>query len=718
MAIPASGPLALTDIQTEFGGTNPIGLNEYYAGGGLVPAGTSGTYGAVPTSGQISVQNFYGTSNFVPIYVEEVFQTTLYTGTGANQSIVNGINFSGSGGMAWLKDRNLGDSPTIFDTVRGARKELRTSTAGAQTTAAAGTELYQFNSNGFNLGENWNIQLNEPGYLYTSWNFREQPKFFDVQTFTYPSSGSITVNHSLGSTPGCVIVKATDGADNWYVYHRMANNGTNPSNYIIQLNTTDAQINNFASWITVGSSSITFPSGALNPGSNFVMYLFAHDAGGFGLTGTDNVISCGGFTTDGGGGVTVNLGWEPQWVFMKAVSASGYDSLILDNMRGFPTSGDAKSLRAESSATEGNRFVYANATGFSSPNNLGSSITWVYIAIRRGPMKVPTDATKVFAPVVYSGNDATFQTITAGFPPDMQMLTLRNEAQTDSGTNATKNTISRLTGLNTVSTNTNSTPSLFTSTTGVESNIFGYMNFFQNTFAVTSLGGKNGGGRNYVTWNFRRAPSFFDVVCYLGSGTTTVRSHNLTVVPELIIFKYRNGPQGSGNWGAIHSMTSTQFGKMFLNLNIASLGPYAYTDDQGLAAQPTSTTFTPSPTSSTFNTSGNNYVAYLFATCPGVSKVGSYTGNGATQTINCGFTTGARFVMIKRTDTGASWFVCDTARGMTSTNPFLQMNNTAEELATSGAVTTVATGFSVDAGASGLVPSNVNGGSYIFLAIA
>lgn len=62
MAIPSSGPISLTTIQTEFGGTNPIGLNEYYAGGGRVPSGTSGTFGPVPSSGAISFQNFYGTS--------------------------------------------------------------------------------------------------------------------------------------------------------------------------------------------------------------------------------------------------------------------------------------------------------------------------------------------------------------------------------------------------------------------------------------------------------------------------------------------------------------------------------------------------------------------------------------------------------------------------------------------------------------------------------
>jgi len=65
MAIPSSGAISLSTIQTEFGGANPISLSEYYAGGGLVPPGTTGTYGAVPSSGAISIQNFYGTSNVV-----------------------------------------------------------------------------------------------------------------------------------------------------------------------------------------------------------------------------------------------------------------------------------------------------------------------------------------------------------------------------------------------------------------------------------------------------------------------------------------------------------------------------------------------------------------------------------------------------------------------------------------------------------------------------
>lgn len=66
MALPTSGALTLADIQTEFGGSNPISLSEYYAGGSYVAAGTSGTNGAIPSSGTISISNFYGTSAYIP----------------------------------------------------------------------------------------------------------------------------------------------------------------------------------------------------------------------------------------------------------------------------------------------------------------------------------------------------------------------------------------------------------------------------------------------------------------------------------------------------------------------------------------------------------------------------------------------------------------------------------------------------------------------------
>jgi len=63
MALPTSGPLSLGNIQTEFGGSNPIALSEYYRGGGLVPNITANN--SIPTSGTIKVGDFYGTTAVV-----------------------------------------------------------------------------------------------------------------------------------------------------------------------------------------------------------------------------------------------------------------------------------------------------------------------------------------------------------------------------------------------------------------------------------------------------------------------------------------------------------------------------------------------------------------------------------------------------------------------------------------------------------------------------
>jgi len=180
----------------------------------------------------------------------------------------------------------------------------------------------------------------------------------------------------------------------------------------------------------------------------------------------------------------------------------------------------------------------------------------------------------------------------------------------------------------------------------------------------------------------------------------------------LMIVKTRNanGP----NW-MVYSNTGTL--SQFLILN----GADSFTTSTNLwNASPTSTQFSLAGSGTYYiyvNNNGGTYVAYLFATCPGVSKVGSYTGTGALQTINCGFTGGARFVLIKRTDSTGGWYVYDSARGISSGNdPYLLLNSTAAEVTGTNYVDTTSVGFQVTAAApAGL---NANGGTYIFLAIA
>lgn len=90
MTLPSSGPLSLSDIQGEFGGSNPISLSEYYAGGAYVPAGTSGTYGAVPTGGAISIRNFYGTSKIIT-ETHTLVPGTTYSKYSVSRGFIDGI---------------------------------------------------------------------------------------------------------------------------------------------------------------------------------------------------------------------------------------------------------------------------------------------------------------------------------------------------------------------------------------------------------------------------------------------------------------------------------------------------------------------------------------------------------------------------------------------------------------------------------------------------
>lgn len=75
MALPSSGEISLSSIQTEFGGTNPIALSEYYQGGSIIG---SGVYpNTIPTSGVITLSNFYS-AEATHSYVWDATTTATY----------------------------------------------------------------------------------------------------------------------------------------------------------------------------------------------------------------------------------------------------------------------------------------------------------------------------------------------------------------------------------------------------------------------------------------------------------------------------------------------------------------------------------------------------------------------------------------------------------------------------------------------------------------
>jgi hypothetical protein len=302
----------------------------------------------------------------------------------------------------------------------------------------------------------------------------------------------------------------------------------------------------------------------------------------------------------------------------------------------------------------------------------------------------------VFSPNTTSATTGT--DITTNFPIDLQFWG-------DRGGNGYNFLASdRLRGVVTTPVAATS-PNIYTVSTSAEITIFTSTRYWSNTGyqIATSVSGVNA-----IYYNFKRAPSFFDVVCYTGTGVTSrTFNHNLTVVPEMIIYKTRS--LAGEEWGVY--TTSTGIGNVtWLNRTNATSAQ----TERTLAVSSTTITI---GNNGEVNGSGATYVAYLFATCAGVSKVGSYTGTGTTLQVNCGFTGGARFVLIKRSDSTGDWYVWDTARGIVSGNdPYLLLNSTAAEVTSTDYIDTYSAGFEISSTAPAAI--NASGGTFIFLAIA
>jgi hypothetical protein len=308
----------------------------------------------------------------------------------------------------------------------------------------------------------------------------------------------------------------------------------------------------------------------------------------------------------------------------------------------------------------------------------------------------------VFAPLARNTNGTNTQITTTLSTVDMVMYGDRNGIF---GQNST--VIDRLRGY---------TKLLRTSGTSSESTNSSAMTGFdvQKGYGLgtdTSGFGTNysvGGPYPVVNWQFGRAPGFFDEVCYTGTGANRTVAHNLAAVPELMIVKDRTT---SWNWIVSGSLIGAANYLVLNGSNTQATNAQFFNN-----TNPTSSVFSLG-TQITTNGSGDNYVAYLFATLAGVSKVGSYTGTGTTLQIDCGFTGGARFVMIKRTDSTGDWYVWDSARGIIAGNdPYLLLNSTAAEVTSTDYIDPYSLGFEISSTAPAAI--NASGGSFIFLAIA
>ena len=684
-----------------------------------------------------------------PPYVDDVFQTQIYDGNNSTKQITNGIDLSGKGGLVWLKQTELpAEYHALVDTERGRTKILYTPDGHDEfvtTEANSSThDLISFNSDGFTLGQVEHINSNHANKKNVSWTFRKQPGFFDIVTYPGNSVAGRQIPHSLGSTPGMIIIKNltnTNGAD-WVVWHRSGGYHIDPNlQYEGKLNSHVAFEYEYVTSANATTFTTTYAGNETNlTGHNYVAYLFAHDDQRFGENKDEAIIKCGGYVGEGISGNSQgnhqDLGFEPQFLMIKNTSRSSDPHtgwLIFDNMRGVAygrgtvaPNGDDQFLYANKSDDEdSDAIVNFTSTGFSLTNS-GYSINtlddnYIYMAIRR-PHKPKTVGTDVFAINTRNGTGSATSITNIGFNPDLVI----SKTRTSSVQNNPAFWFDRVRGnfKNLKSGTPNPTQAESGTTTGMK--ISGTTD---KTVDIVQLNNINRSGDTNVDWMFRRTPGFFDIVAYQGTGTgaaspaTQDVSHNLQAVPELMIVKYREDGSGSDPaypWTVYHSTLGS--GK-YLKLNNQG----EQNNNGQWNGNPTDTVIKLGTNGYT-NYNGWSYVAYLFASLPGVSKIGTYSGqaNGVDKNIDCGFSSPARFVMIKRYDNAmtvadqGNWGIWDTARGIgTGNDNYLLLNLDNAEVTGYNDISEYASGFTVN-GESGTTSGywNLTGASYIYLAIA
>jgi len=266
----------------------------------------------------------------------------------------------------------------------------------------------------------------------------------------------------------------------------------------------------------------------------------------------------------------------------------------------------------------------------------------------------------------------------------------------------------------------NSTDAESTATTIIQA-------FSGGTFTLGTDGSVNATGGTYVGWTWQAGGTAVtntagsissqvsaggtqgcSVVTYTGNGTggATV-GHGLGVAPSMMVIKDRTTV---GNWPVYHASIGAT-NAVFLNLTNAS----AATSTAWNNTAPTSSVFSLG-TSTLVNGSGNNYVAYLFSEVAGYSKFGSYTGNGSADGtfVFLGFR--PRFLLVKRTDTTANWFIADASRSTYNVvMDELKPNLADAEVSTSTDFDFLSNGFKLRLTAPSL---NGNGGTFIYAAFA
>ena len=665
------------------------------------------------------VETLYNEVQCIPTIVpSEHFNTVLYDGDGGTKAIT-GVGFQPD--LTWIKQRSGSASHSLQDTVRGAgqSKNIYSDNTASEGTYGQFGYLSAFNTDGFTVVRGSGSHTNASSSTYASWNWKaggaavtnpqgdtasqisaNPDAGFSIVTHTSSMISSQTFGHGLSSTPKIVISKVRNIADSWWVFMPDVIGSTN----VLELNASAAAR---SVGLTFNANDTTFNIQWTSSSYDFLHYCFA-EVEGFSKFGS--------YTGTGASGNSIVTGFEPAFLLVKRTD-SGDNWLVFDNKRN-PSAPVNLALIPNSSSAEqtgnlGNGFSFLS-NGFevvstdSGVNANGGS--YIFMAFAADPTTVEPTLEDSFNTVTYTGNGTTKSITSLDFQPDLVWAKSRTSTNFHYITDSVR-------GVNKV---------IYSNASNAEdADPNGLSSFNSNGFTVGTSGGWNG-ANDYVAWCWKAAeiPAInnngsissvvsanpaagFSIVSYTGTGANGSFGHGLSAA-EMVIIKSRD--QSTRNW--ITHFSSLGAGA-YMSLNLTSENATSTA-----RINTTTSTVVNIGTSANVNLNGDRLIAYCFHSVDGFSKIGSYVGSSASNSIVTGFE--PAFVMIKRTNlAGGRWIMVDNKRGDGGFNVAKILNaqdSLAEFTASTYGINFNSNGFSIPAGASGNINSANN--TYVYMAFA
>jgi len=332
---------------------------------------------------------------------EAYFQVKTYTGDGSTQSLTLDGDTDMQPDFVWIKNRDEDYEHTIFDSVRGVTKFIRSSTNGTEQTNA--NTLTAFGSDGFSVGNDGSVNDNTDGFVAWCWKASGSTASnsngtnitstvdanttagFSIVSYTGSGTTSDTVGHGLSSLD-LLIVKSRDETDSWFVKHKdlASSKNLNLDQTVAETDVTSAYSEGGLSNLsgnTFGFLDGTSDANAVNESSEaHIAYCFKSVQGysKFGKYSTNNNAD----------GPYIFTGFSPAFVMLKVFSGNtgGWD--IWDNKRGFNPNEEVLQANA-ASAEASNDAIDLLSNGFkirnTSGNVNGSGDTIVYMAFAEAP---------------------------------------------------------------------------------------------------------------------------------------------------------------------------------------------------------------------------------------------------------------------------------------------------------------------------------------------